>query len=60
MIALNQLPALLIALGFTKKDASYTETMGAVTLEVNTAKQEIIYPRRLGDKRAANLQFFIQ
>ena len=44
MIIQNQLPDLLLAMGFTKKAASYIKTIGAATLEVNTAKQEIIYP----------------
>lgn len=44
MITQDQLPALLLDLGFSKKAASYTKTIGGATLEVNTTKQEIIYP----------------
>ena len=44
MIIQNQLPDLLLAMGFTKKAASYIKTIGAATLEINTAKHEIIYP----------------
>jgi type I restriction enzyme M protein len=44
MITQDQLPALLQSLGFSKKAASYTKIIGSATLEVNTAKQEIIYP----------------
>lgn len=44
MIIQNQLPDLLLVMGFTQKAASYIKTIGAATLEVNTAKQEIIYP----------------
>lgn len=44
MITQDQLPDLLISLGFIKKSASYTKTIGAAKLEINTAKQEIIYP----------------
>lgn len=44
MITKDQLPDLLHALGFKKKSALYTKTIGSATLEINIAKEEIIYP----------------
>lgn len=48
MITQDQLPTLLLSLGFSKKVASYTKTIGTATLEINTAKGEIIYPEAQG------------
>lgn len=44
MINKDQLPDFLNAMGFSKKTFSYVKTIGAINLEVNFSKEEIIYP----------------
>jgi len=44
MITKETFPQLLESLGFTKRKATYSKTIGAATLSVDTTKQEIVYP----------------
>lgn len=44
MINKDQLQDFLNAMGFSKKTFSYVKTIGAINLEVNFSKEEIIYP----------------
>jgi len=46
----SNFPALLIALGFQKHGAHFRKTVGAATLEVDTAKGVLIYPEAQGLK----------
>lgn len=48
MITQDQLPALLLSIGFTKKGDTYKKRFGAAALEVDIAKQKIIYPEAQG------------
>jgi type I restriction enzyme M protein len=48
MITKDSFPQLLESLGFTKRKSIYSKTVGAATLLVDAAKQEIIYPESQG------------
>ncbi len=48
MITKDNLPAMLTALGFSKKGAVFQTTVNGSALEVNTVKEEIIYPEAQG------------
>ncbi len=50
MITQDNLAALLTALGFSKRVSRYSKPIGAVTLEIDIAKQEIVYPEAQGLK----------
>jgi len=48
MITKDNLIHLLNELGFHKRGTTYSKKFGAATLEVNMAKEEIIYPEKEG------------
>lgn len=48
MLTFENLPALLIALGFTAQNQNFTKVIGGVPLEVRLDTQQIIYPEAQG------------
>ena len=48
MITKDNLPDTLSALGFQKRGATYSKSMGAAMLEVSISKEEFIYPEAQG------------